>query len=89
MEVVVIDHVEQPVESQKVSARFFLVARLKQWSAPSARGQEGSEQNDGVDAGASLARPIDVAQVQPESKLIERECGANAVKDRHQPTQKN
>jgi hypothetical protein len=66
-----------------------LSMRLKQRSSPGTCRQKSSEENDGVDAGSSLGRPVDVAQVQPESEFVERERGAYAVENRHQPAEKN
>ena len=41
--------------------------------------QEGSEQNDGVQAGAALARPVNIFKIQPQRELVEGQGCAGAV----------
>src|SRR5271157_6628393 len=62
----------------------FLAGRAEEGKSPAARCEEGTEENYGVDAGSSLGRPVDVLQVQPESKFVERQSCTYAVEDRHE-----
>src|SRR5713226_663347 len=50
--------------------------------APDANREQAGEYEHDVDAHAALALPVDVLQVQPERKLVERERGADAEEDR-------
>src|SRR5579863_443959 len=66
-----------------------LASPSEQRSAPRARGQQGSKKNDGIEAAAAFARPVNVAQVQPERELVESQRRADAVKNGHQPAGKD
>ena len=63
---------------------------LKKGRTPCANHQQRPEENDGVNAETSACLdPIDVGvEVQPESKFVERESGANAVCDGHNTAEK-
>jgi len=57
----------------------------EKWCAPCAHGQDAAKQNNGVDADASVARPVGIRfQIQPEGKLVEGQSRANPVADGHQ-----
>jgi hypothetical protein len=62
---------------------------LQQRRAPCAGGEQGSEEDDGVDAGSSLGRPVDVLKVEPESEFVEGEGGSDSVEDRHNAAEEN
>src|ERR1700722_3860793 len=72
-----------------VDSLFLLAARPKQRSAPRAHREQCPEQNNGVDAGASFAQPVYVAQIQPEREFVERERSACSIENRHQPADKD
>src|SRR6266849_5367024 len=50
--------------------------------APDANREQAGEYEHDVDAHSALAIPVDVLQVQPERKLVERQRGADAEEDR-------
>ena len=56
---------------------------VQEGAAHDAHQEQGSEQYHGVDRGAALPLPIDIAEVQPERKLIQCQRGTHAVQDRH------
>src|SRR6202166_5401693 len=72
-----------------VDSSFLLGALPKQRSAPRAHREQRSEQNDGVNASAAFARPVYVAQVQPQCEFIERKRRACTVQNRHQSADKD
>src|SRR5271163_4893837 len=66
------------------SLAVLLGVRSKQGEAPASGGQQGAEEDDGVDAGAAFGRPVNVFEVQPEGELVEGEGCAYAVEDGHE-----
>src|ERR1700688_4169931 len=72
-----------------VDSSFLLGALPKQRSTPRAHREQCSEQNDGVNASAAFARPVYVAQVQPQCEFIERKRRACTVQNRHHPAEKD
>ncbi len=69
------------LESEELSGKGFEEA-----ASPNADQQGCSEQQDGIKAGAALARPVhSVFQVEPEGELVQRKSRANTIKQRHQP----
>ena len=63
--------------------------RRQQRCAPGACAQKSTEEDDGIDAGASLGSPVDIFQVEPEGEFIEGEGGADSIEDRHKAAEKN
>ncbi len=54
-------------------------------AAPDGEEQCGAEEQDGVEAGAAFAGPVElVLEIEPEREFVESERGADAVEQRHQ-----
>ncbi len=78
------------LRTEQVALAPHAVEAAKEGRAPCAHGKDGSEEDDGIDADAALARPIGVwLEVEPEGELVECERGADAVADGHQPAEKD
>src|SRR6516225_8455861 len=57
--------------------------------APRALGQHAAEQNHRIDTDAAFARPIGFRlQIEPQRKLVERQCRACTVAYSHKPAEK-
>jgi hypothetical protein len=76
----------------RARSRFF-AARGKKFAgegfeeaaAPDGDEKSGGEEQDGVEAGAALASPVNAfLEVEPEGELVECESGADAVEQGHQ-----
>src|SRR5579864_7523783 len=68
---------------------FVGLAAGEQRRSPGSDGEQRSEQEDGINAGAALFRPVDILQIQPEGEFIERKSRSHSVQNRHQPARKN
>ena len=56
-------------------------SRLEQRRSPRARRKECAEQNDRIDTGSSLRRPVHVAKIQPQGELVQRQRCADAIQN--------
>src|SRR5437867_2917330 len=56
-------------------------------AAPQPGRHQRTEERHRVDAGAALALPIDVLQVEPQRELVQREGGSHAVESGGDPAQ--
>src|SRR6266545_6566471 len=59
--------------------------RNEELAAPEAERQRRKEQNHGVNAFPSGARPINIGQIEPQREFIQRQRRADAIKYRCQP----
>lgn len=58
---------------------------LQEVASPDANEQRGAEKEHGVETGAALTSPVDLlVEVEPDSKLVQSESGADTVEQGHQ-----
>jgi len=89
---------KQPHEAKRALERAFegrahfpeTFETAEEGRAPCAGSQQTCKQDDSVDAGAALARPIGIrVEVEPEGELVEGESGAGAITDGHQAAEED
>lgn len=70
--------------------RGWLKVAAEQGCAPGSDGEQGSEEDDGVDAFTSLAGPVGGGvEIEPDGELIEGEGGAGSVGEGEQAAEEN